>query len=61
MVGGGHGLAAAYFWPGRVKVTLFEKEEKMGGVVRNVIPGFRISDSAIDNDVKLVAAMGVRW
>ena len=31
----------------------------MGGVVRNVIPGFRISDEAIDNDVKIVAAMGV--
>ena len=61
VVGGGPaGLAAAYFLArGGVKVTLFEKEDKMGGVVRNVIPGFRISHSAIDNDVKLVAAMGV--
>ena len=30
----------------------------MGGVVRNVIPGFRIPDSAIDNDVEIVKAMG---
>ena len=39
VVGGGPaGLAAAYFLArGGVKVTLFEKEEKMGGVVRNVI------------------------
>ena len=30
----------------------------MGGVVRNVIPGFRIPDSAIDNDVEIVKTMG---
>ena len=61
VVGGGPaGLGAAYFLArGGVKVTLFEKEEKMGGVVRHVIPGFRISDAAIDKDVKIVEAMGV--
>lgn len=41
VVGGGPaGLAAAYFLAkGGMKVTVFEKAEKMGGVVRNVIPG----------------------
>ena len=60
VVGGGPaGLAAAFFLAkGGMKVTVFEKEEKMGGVVRNVIPGFRIPDSAIDNDVEIVKAMG---
>ena len=39
VVGGGPaGLAAAYFLAkGGMKVTVFEKAEKMGGVVRNVI------------------------
>lgn len=61
VVGGGPaGLSAAYFLArGGMKVTVFEKESRMGGVVRNVIPGFRISHEAIDNDVKIVEAMGV--
>lgn len=61
VVGGGPaGLSAAYFLArGGMKVTVFEKEDRMGGVVRNVIPGFRISHEAIDNDVKIVEAMGV--
>lgn len=63
VVGGGPaGLAAAYFLArGGMDVTLMEKEEKMGGVVRNVIPDFRISEEAIDNDVALVEAMGVKF
>ncbi len=58
--GGAAGLSAAYFlacagW----RVTVFEKSEQPGGVVRNVIPEFRISTSAIDNDIALVRLMGV--
>ena len=61
VVGGGPaGMAAAYFLArGGVKVTVFEKAEKLGGVVRNIIPGFRISEEAIDKDVKILEAMGV--
>ena len=60
VVGGGPaGLAAAYFLArGGVPATVFEKESKAGGIVRQVISDFRIGDEAVDNDVELVKAMG---
>ena len=62
VIGGGPaGLSAAYFLAkGGMEVTIFEKREKLGGVVRNVIPDFRIDASAIDNDIKLILSMGVK-
>ena len=60
VIGGGPaGLAAAYFLArGGVPVTVFEKESRAGGIVRQVIQDFRIGDEAIDNDIALVKAMG---
>ena len=61
IVGGGPaGIAAGYFL-GRagIETTIFEREEKLGGVPRYVIPAFRISDEAIDKDVALMQAYGV--
>ena len=61
IIGGGPtGIAAAYFL-GRagVETTIFEREEKLGGVPRYVIPAFRISDEAIDKDVALMEKYGV--
>jgi len=57
--GGAAGLSTAYFlaragW----NVTVFEKSEQLGGIVREVIPAFRISAQAIDSDIELVRAMG---
>ena len=61
IIGGGPtGIAAGYFL-GRagIETTIFEREEKLGGIVRHVIPAFRISDEAIDNDIALMEAYGV--
>ena len=61
VIGGGPtGMAAAYF-VGRagIPVTLFEKTGQLGGIVRQVIPAFRICDEAIDKDAALVEKMGV--
>ena len=62
VIGGGPtGMSAAYFL-GRagIPVTIFEKADRLGGVVRQVIPAFRISDAAIDKDVALMEKMGVQ-
>ena len=62
IVGGGPaGMAAGYFL-GRqgAKVTIFERRAELGGIVRYVIPGFRIGDFGIDRDVDLLKAMGAQ-
>ena len=54
------GIASAYFLArAGASVTVFEKEEKAGGVIRYVIPGFRISGEAIDKDISFIEKMGV--
>ena len=61
VIGGGPaGMSAAYF-VGRagIPVTIFERADCLGGVVRQVIPAWRISDDAIDKDVALMFKMGV--
>lgn len=60
IIGGGPaGMAAAFFLSrAGVQVTLFEKTGSLGGVVKHVIPEFRISDEAIEHDIRLVTAYG---
>ncbi len=56
------GLAAACFLAREgISVTVFEKAESAGGVVRHVIPSFRISRDAIEKDAELAAAYGVNF
>ena len=61
IIGGGPtGIAAAYFLArGGVETTIFEREQKLGGVPRYVIPAFRISDEAIDRDISIMERLGV--
>ena len=61
VIGGGPaGMAAATFLArGGAAVTLFEKRAELGGVVRWVIPSFRISDCCIRKDAALMEKMGV--
>ncbi len=56
------GLSSAYFLAREgFDVTIFDKSEKAGGTVINTIPGFRIPNWAIENDIKLIKNMGVKF
>lgn len=63
VIGGGPaGLAAASFLSrAGVDTTVFERTDKLGGIVRHVIPEFRISTEAIDRDVALCKAFGAQF
>ena len=62
VIGGGPaGLSAAAFLSrAGVPVTVFEKKQEPGGVVRHAIPTFRISGDAIERDIALCRAYGAR-
>ncbi|ROP62591.1 selenate reductase Fe-S subunit [Enterobacter sp. BIGb0383] len=55
------GLAAGYFLArAGHSVTLFEREASAGGVVKNVIPAFRIPGELIQQDIDFVVNHGVK-
>ena len=56
------GIAAAVFLRRNgVAATVYEKREKPFGVVRYVIPSFRISDEAISRDFRMAEKTGVEF
>lgn len=63
VIGGGPaGLAAASFL-GRAgaDVTVFERSQALGGIVRHAIPNFRIAAESIDRDIELCKAYGAKF
>lgn len=59
---GPSGLAASYFLAmAGFDVTVFEKTGKAGGVVQNIIPDFRLPQSAIDKDIEFTKRLGVKF
>jgi putative selenate reductase len=61
IIGGGTtGLAAAYFLAREgISATIFEKRKSLGGIVKHVVPEFRISGDTVEKDVELIKSMGV--
>ncbi|RJP64731.1 MAG: putative selenate reductase subunit YgfK [Ignavibacteriales bacterium] len=63
VVGAGpSGLAAGYFLAkAGMDVTIFDKNEKAGGTVQNVIPDFRLPQESIDADIDFIKRYGVKF
>ncbi|WP_066016738.1 putative selenate reductase subunit YgfK [Endozoicomonas atrinae] len=56
------GLSAAYFMArAGFPVVVFEKERDAGGIIRNVLPNFRIPAEVIQQDIDFVRAHGVQF
>ena len=62
VIGGGPaGLATAFFLTrAGVPVTIFEARDSPGGVVRHIIPEFRIASDDISHDAELCLAFGAK-
>lgn len=55
------GLSAGYFLArAGHPVTLFEREPNAGGVVKNIVPQFRIPAELVQHDIDFVTAHGVK-
>jgi NADPH-dependent glutamate synthase beta subunit-like oxidoreductase len=57
---GPSGLTSAYFLANMgYKPTIFEKSDKVGGMLRFGVPKFRLPDHVIDHDIENIVAVGV--
>ncbi len=55
------GLSAAYYLAKKgYQPTIFEKSDKIGGMLRLGIPQFRLPDNVIDHDIEFIKRAGVK-
>ncbi|MFZ4411822.1 MAG: FAD-dependent oxidoreductase [Bacteroidales bacterium] len=62
VIGGGpSGLSCAYYLAlAGFQVNVYEAKSKAGGMLQSVIPGFRLTDEAIDIDIERIQQAGVQ-
>lgn len=62
VVGGGPAGMASAFYLSRMgaDVTIYEKQDRLGGIVSAVIPDFRIDDTVIAKDAAFLEKLGVK-
>jgi len=57
---GPSGLATSYFLAkAGFDVTIFEKEADAGGIVKNILPQFRLPEEAIKKDIEFIEKHGI--
>ncbi len=55
------GISNAYYLAkAGYDVTVFEREQKTGGMLRYALPGFRMADGLIDDEIQKLLDMGVK-
>ncbi len=61
IIGAGPGGLSAAYYLARMgyKPTIFEKGDKVGGMVRYGVPQYRIPDEVLDRDIDFIKSMGV--
>ena len=63
IIGGGPaGLSCAYYLAqDGYDITVYEKEEKVGGMMTFGIPGFRLQKDVVDAEIDIIREMGVKF
>ena len=63
IIGGGPaGLSCAYYLAqDGYDITVFEKEDKMGGMMTFGIPGFRLQKDVVDAEIDIIKELGVKF